>query len=106
SFDISHNWNIGANFSYANGRITGGRIPCTDLNGDGIPDANPGAIQISQLPAGAHLSSCAFKGSANTVPKWTATIQSEYSHNITGNVDGYVRGLLNIFPSYQNDPFN
>ncbi|MET0364101.1 MAG: TonB-dependent receptor, partial [Sphingobium sp.] len=106
TFDVSRNFNIGANFSYANGRIKGGRIPCTDLNGDGIPDANPGTIQVSQLPANDHLSACSYNGPANSVPKWTATIQSEYSHNLTGNVNGYVRGLLNIFPGYQNDPSN
>ncbi|HEX7820581.1 MAG TPA: TonB-dependent receptor [Sphingobium sp.] len=106
SFDVTRNWNIGANFSYANGRIKNGRTACTDLNGDGIPDANPGTVQVSQLPANDHVSACNYNGPSTSAPKWNATIQSEYSHGLTDNVNGYLRGLLNIYPDYSQDISN
>lgn len=103
NFQVTRRWSLGANFSYANGRIKNGLIPCTDLDGNGIPDANPTNVQQGDLPA-TNVSGCRFSGPANSAPKWNAVLQSEYSAPVTDEVDAYIRGLFNLYPSYTQDP--
>ncbi|MCE7798291.1 TonB-dependent receptor plug domain-containing protein [Sphingobium sufflavum] len=104
NFQATRRWNVGATFSYANGRVTGGRIACTDLNGDGVPDANPGAVTVAQLPATDHVSACNYSGPSNTAPKWSMVVQSEYAVPVSDRADAYLRGLFNLYPSYGQDP--
>ncbi|HEX7854178.1 MAG TPA: TonB-dependent receptor plug domain-containing protein [Sphingobium sp.] len=107
NFQATHRWNLGVNFSYANGRVKNGRIACTDLNGDGIPDANPGAVTVAQLQTAAganNVSSCAYNGPSSTAPKWNMVFQSEYALPVSDKMDAYLRGLLNLYPSYIQEP--
>lgn len=107
NFQATHRWSLGATFSYANGRVKNGRIACTDLNGDGIPDANPGAVTVAQLQGATgtnYVSSCLYNGPSSTAPKWNMVFQSEYDLPVSDRVDAYLRGLLNLYPSYIQEP--
>ncbi len=76
SFQIKPRWNVSGNVSYADGQVENGTIACTDLNGDGIPDANAAQPTLAQLMAavgaGQNVSQCQFSGRASFVPEWTA----------------------------------
>ncbi|MEO6093753.1 MAG: TonB-dependent receptor [Novosphingobium sp.] len=111
SFQIMDRWSLGVNASYADGKIKGGTIACTDLNGDGRPDLNPATPSLAQLQAavgaGNALSQCTGinRRSAQS-PKFSANIQSEFGFDITSSMDGFVRGLYAFNGKTVNDPDN
>ncbi len=110
SFQIMRRWSFGLNASYANGRITKGTIPCNDLNGDGVPDANPAAPTLAILQAALgtnNIAQCTgFNSRATFTPKFSANAQSEYSFDVTHNMSGFVRGLVTLFGETSGDPNN
>lgn len=109
SFDITRNWNLSANVSYADGKIKNGRIPCLDLNGDGVPDAVTAAPTLAELQAatGADgVSACQVTQRANSASPWNATIQTEYTHPFSDSMDGFVRGLFTWKGNALGDPQN
>lgn len=107
NFQATRRWNLGTTFSYANGRVKNGRVACTDLNGDGVPDALSTAPTLGQLQAATganNVSSCLYSGPSNTAPKWNLVVQSEYALPVSDKVDAYLRGLFNLYPNYQQEP--
>ncbi|MEW9856391.1 TonB-dependent receptor [Novosphingobium sp. M1R2S20] len=111
SYQIMDRWSLGLNASYADGRIKNGTIACNDLNGDGIPDLSPGTPTLAQLQAavgpGQTISQCSgIDRRATQAPKFSANVQSEYAFDVSGNTDGFVRGLYSFFGKTQNDPDN
>jgi iron complex outermembrane receptor protein len=111
SYQILDRWSIGANASYADGKIKDGTVACTDLNGDGVPDQNvatPTLAELqSSLPPGENLAVCpGFNGPAATTPKFSANIQSEYGFDIGDTMDAFVRGSATIFGNTKGDPNN
>jgi iron complex outermembrane receptor protein len=101
AFQITHDWNISGQLSYADGRVqSGSKVPCNDSNFDGVADS--GAVtSISQFPAGVSVALCPG-GSISRQPYWNASIQSEYTHPVTDSVDGFIRGLLSYYPQNKN----
>jgi iron complex outermembrane receptor protein len=87
AFQITPEWNIAAQVSYADGKVTGGEVPCNTFDGSGAPVFNTGGL-VSLCPG----------GSSSRLPLWSLTVQTEYSRPITDNVNGFVRGLLNYYP--------
>lgn len=109
SYDFSRNFNVGLTASYSLGKIKNGNIPCNDLNGDGAPDAVGAAPTLAELQAavgGNNLSSCSVSQRASFLPPITVTLQSEYRAQLSGKVDGFVRGLVNYNGKSQGDPGN
>ncbi|HEX7858528.1 MAG TPA: TonB-dependent receptor [Sphingobium sp.] len=107
NFIASRHWNIGANASYSLGKIKNGTIPCTDINGDGIPDAASAAPSLGALQAATgsnNLSTCRVTQRASPSPLFSATIRSEYNHPISDNVDGFLRGIYSFYGASQGDP--
>lgn len=97
AFQITPNWSVSAQVSYADGRVDGGDgLPCNDSNFDGQPD-NGRVSSVSQFPPGVFVAICPG-GSVSRLPYWNATIQSEYVHPVRDNIDAYVRGLLTYYP--------
>ncbi|RJG54620.1 TonB-dependent receptor [Sphingobium terrigena] len=109
SYDISRSWNVGLVGSYSLGKIKGGNVPCTDLNGDGIPDNVVAAPSLADLQAAVganNLSSCNVTQRSAFMPPLTATLTSEYHHSLSGRVDGFLRGLVAYSGKSQGDPGN
>ena len=108
AFQITPRFNVGGAFSYAKSEIKSGVVACTDINGDGKPDINPPAPTLAQLQAsvtpGEAVAQCAADGPAGYAPKWSATLQSEYSIPVLPFMDAYLRGLLSYYPSTDGDP--
>jgi iron complex outermembrane receptor protein len=111
SFQITDRWNIGANASYADGKVKNGTVACTDLNGDGVPDINPAQPTIAQLQvavgAGQAVDVCSgINRSSTTAPKFSANVQSEFGFDVGASMDGFVRGLYTFNGKTPNDPDN
>jgi iron complex outermembrane receptor protein len=83
AFQITHDWSVSLQGSYADGKIKGSLVPCS----------NP-ATPLSAT----HLVSLCPGGSSSTLPLWNASLQTEYTHPVTDNMDGFVRGLLTYYP--------
>lgn len=115
TFQVTPNWSLGANVSYANGRFSG-RVPCNDYvlpNGnpgaDGIPDPNPTIPSLANAIAVAganNLVTCNVSRRASDTPRWTATIQSEFHHEISNSAEAYIRGFASIYGDSFNDEGN
>ena len=110
SFQILDRWSIGVNAAYASGKIKNGTIACTDLNRDGIPDANPvtptnPATLDPILPAGENVAICQnYNSRASFAPKFSANIQSEYGVALGDRTDAFVRGLFSFTGKNSADP--
>lgn len=109
------NFNIGAVVGYAKGNISNGIIPCTDLNGDGVPDVITAAPTLAQLeaavgtvadPTSPLVDSCASNARSNNAPRLTASVNSEYRMAVGDKMDGFVRGLYSFKGKSLTDPVN
>ncbi|HEX7856353.1 MAG TPA: TonB-dependent receptor [Sphingobium sp.] len=111
NFDVNKHWNIGGVLSYTDGKITGGNLPCLDLNRDGVPDVVTAAPTLAQLDAVVgqnNISSCPVKGKikANIAPAWSGTLTSEYRTDVGDEKQAYLRGLFVWNGPTENDPSN
>ena len=97
AFQITHDWNVSAALSYSDGRVDNASIPCRDANFDGVPDAGTPTVAGFQA-AGTAVATCKSNGSVSQNPLWNLTVQSEYVHEVTSGMDGFVRGLLSYYP--------
>lgn len=108
-FQITDQWYASALFSYADGEIDNGVIPCNDYNpADGKPDGNatsPTVDDIDTATDGQNVGACRVSIASNTTPDWTGTFTSKYSFEVAG-LPAYVRGLINVFGDSDNDPTN
>jgi iron complex outermembrane receptor protein len=91
AYQISPNWNISAQFSYADGKVQSGEVPCNITDAAGAPVYNTGGL-ISFCPG----------GSASRLPLWNATFQTEYIHPVTDTADGFFRALATYYPENKN----
>ena len=109
AFAPSRNFNIGAILSYSKGTISNGTVGCLDLNDDGIPDVVNAVPSLADLQAdvgAANIDSCTANFNSTLAPRWSGSVQSEFSHPISGGIDGYVRGLFDWKGNSSNDPVN
>lgn len=108
-YQITNQWYASALFSYADGEIDNGTIPCNDYNpADGKPDGNttsPTVDDIDTATGGQNVGACRVSFASNAAPDWTTTLTSKYSFDV-GGLSGYVRGLINIYGNSENDPTN
>ncbi|QQD17260.1 TonB-dependent receptor [Spongiibacter nanhainus] len=108
-YQITDQWYASALFSYADGEIDNGVIPCNDYNpADGKPDGNttsPTVDDIDTATDGQNVGACRVSIASNTTPDWTGTFTSKYSFEVAG-LPAYVRGLINVFGDSDNDPTN
>lgn len=91
AFQITPDWNVAVQASYADGKVKGSEVPCNVTNAAGAPVFNTDGL-ISLCPG----------GPASRLPLWNATIQTEYVHPVTDNMDGFIRGLLTYYPQNKN----
>jgi iron complex outermembrane receptor protein len=91
AFQITPQWNISAQLSYADGKVKGSLVPCNVTDASGAHVYNTDGL-ISLCPG----------GSSSRLPLWNATIQSEYVHPVSDSMDGFLRGLLTYAPQNKN----
>src|SRR5262249_35004265 len=97
AFQITPQWNVSFQYSYAGGRIENGSLlPCNDSNFNGVPDQGS-VTSPSQFPPGVLIALCPG-GSPSRNPLWNASLQTEYTRPVAGGVDGFLRGLVTYFP--------
>jgi iron complex outermembrane receptor protein len=93
AFQITPDWSISAQTSYAHGKVTGTGLPCNTFGPNGVtPTFNTGDATNPGL-----VSFCPG-GSPSRLPLWNLSAQSEYSHPVADGMDGFLRGLLNYTP--------
>jgi iron complex outermembrane receptor protein len=95
AFQITHDWNLSAQLSYADGKVQGSLVPCN------APGAN-GPFNTVDPTSGLALISLCPGGSASRLPLWNAVLQSEYAHPVTHGMDGFIRALLTYYPENKN----
>jgi iron complex outermembrane receptor protein len=109
-YNPNRNLSFSANLSYALGKIKNGRIPCTDINGDNIPDGNlvspPDADDLFAETGTNFVSACNVNMRSSFSSPWSAAITAEYSHPFSSSTDGYLRGLYSWKGNSQNDPIS
>ncbi len=83
---ITRDWSIALSGSFANGHLTGGKVPCNPPSGGTTTGAFPPATYVFLCPSHA---------STGTAPNFNATVQSEYDFPIVRlqDVNAFVRGL-------------
>jgi iron complex outermembrane receptor protein len=91
ALQVTHDWNIGLQASYADGQIEGSQVACNTFDAAGNPTFNYKGL-VSFCPG----------GSASRLPYWNATLTSEYVHEVRDDVDGFVRGLFAYYPENKN----
>lgn len=107
AFRVSDNFDIGASFTYAVGRIKNGRIPCADANNDGVPDATEALPSLASFNGvGRTIQSCVVNQRANDAPVFNGNIQAEYRVSLGDRSQGFVRGLFTYYGGSQGDPLN
>lgn len=107
----SPRFSASASVSYSKSKIQNGLIPCNDFfPADGIPDSSgqipANSAQLGLLTGGGVIAQCRVNFSASRLAPFSATLQAEYNAPISGNVDGYLRGLASIYGDSDNDPAN
>jgi iron complex outermembrane receptor protein len=90
AFQVTPEWSVSAQMSYGDGKVQGSTVPC-NLGPANNPTFNTGNL-ISLCPG----------GSASRLPFWNATFQSEYSHPVRENADGFLRVLATYYPENKN----
>jgi iron complex outermembrane receptor protein len=90
AFQVTPNWNISAQMSYGDGKVQGSTVPC-NVGPATQPVFNTGNL-ISLCPG----------GSASRLPFWNATFQTEYTHPVRENADGFLRILATYYPENKN----
>jgi iron complex outermembrane receptor protein len=90
ALQITREWNVSLLASYADGRVQGSLVPCNTYDAAGAPTYNQGFVSL--CPGGA----------ASRLPLWNATLTSEYDHQLTDNMQAFVRGLFSYYPQNKN----
>jgi iron complex outermembrane receptor protein len=94
---LTNQWTASAALAFADGRVNGSG-PC-DPPGLG-PNASPAAALAALQAAGVVTFICpGLHDSTAHIPRWNFNVQSEYDQPISSTMQGFVRGLLNYYPS-------
>jgi iron complex outermembrane receptor protein len=102
SFRVTPHWTVTGAFSYADGHMQNAPVPCTPPGFDGASVASFKAAVAAAGKPGALVYLCGSNESVSRAPSWNTSLQSEYVVPLAGKLDGYVRGLVNYYPSNPN----
>jgi len=95
---ITDHWTGSLAVTRSDGKYDDARVPCRDTNNDGVADSGPTPTSLGPIGT---VRFCSSNASISQQPKWSSTLQSEYSVPF-GNVEGYARGLFTYAPSNDN----
>jgi len=88
----TQNWDLGFNASYVDAHYDNAVMPCnTDNDGDGALDILPGQ----------EVSLCTRNDRISQVPKFTASLNSEYRFQV-GDAQPFIRGLVSYRPGFNS----
>lgn len=93
--------NFSATAAYAKAKMTDAVIPCTPA-GSSTP---PTAAQIN-LTGTQQVGQCIVNQSAGRASPFSGNVQGEYSHPVSNDYNGFVRGLVQYNGNTSNDPQN
>jgi iron complex outermembrane receptor protein len=106
SFAVTDRLNVGATVAFADGKIKGGVFPCVDLNDDNIQDTvAPTLAQLFGHVGANQIDTCTADASSSSAPKWSGTVQAEYSHPLSFG-DAYLRGFTSWRGHSDGDTIN
>ena len=100
SFRPSDNFSIGGNAAYARGRVKNGVVPCSPA-GAGTPP-----LSSWDTANGQQILTCTVSQRAGRLAPFSASLQAEYSHEVAGDKEAFLRGLVTYKGKSQNDPTN
>jgi iron complex outermembrane receptor protein len=98
AFQVTPEWNVTAQMSYADAKIQGTPVPCNIFDAAGNPVFNT----VDPATGVAVISFCPGEGSASRLPYWNATFTSEYVHPVRDDLDGFFRVLATYYPENKN----
>jgi iron complex outermembrane receptor protein len=101
AFNVTKQWNVAANFTWNDGKVSKTLIPCNDGNFDGKPDNIIPTVAAFRA-AGVSVARCLLSPATSLAPKWNASAQSEFFLPVTGSLDAFIRGNLIYNPSNPN----
>lgn len=104
SFQANRNWNIGATVSYSVSKIKNASVPCNVPVASAFFGTNGAAFVAAN--GGQQYGTCLANFRAGNSAPFSASIQSEYTHQFSGNIGAFIRGLLTINGNSKNDPTN
>jgi iron complex outermembrane receptor protein len=107
----SERFNFGTAFSWNDGEIDGGVIPCLDLDMDGVPDSGGQAgltpQQIFDSTGQTEIFAlCTVTQPLSNNANWQVVLRSEYNLPVTDGMDAYLRGQFSYEPDSVNNPNN
>jgi iron complex outermembrane receptor protein len=103
-FQATPDWNISGTFAYSRSKIKNGAVPCN------LPAAAPfygvnGAAFVA-ANGGQQYGTCGANFRAGNSAPFQASLQSEYSHELTDKLSAFIRGLATYNSRSKNDPTN
>lgn len=106
-FDVSPRFTMGGTVAYANGKIKNGLFPCVDLNDDNVQDVTPPTPAQLQAEVGANqIDTCVANASSSSQPRWSGTLQAEYTLPVGGVGDAFLRGFTSWRGNSDGDTIN
>ncbi|MCE7796491.1 TonB-dependent receptor [Sphingobium sufflavum] len=115
-FNPTRRLSIGSTINYAKSKIGNALLACADalnnatgaVGSDGIPDAViPTVGQMLAAYGSEHLAQCPGGGQRSSFqPDWSGSVRADYNHPLTGELDGFVRGLFAWKGKSFTDPNN
>jgi iron complex outermembrane receptor protein len=94
-------WSINGTFSYSVAKIKDASVPCNPP-----PPVPATGAQFVALAGGEQIFLCRVNYRAGFSAPFGFSLQSEYSHPLTGTLDGFGRGLLTFNSTSENNPAN
>lgn len=98
---VTNNWDIGINLSYAHGRYNKAPLPCNDYNGSGTTNTTG----TPRITGSGNVSYCLSNGRLAEAPDFSASVNSEIRFPV-GNVTPFVRGLMTHRPGFHSTRTN
>jgi iron complex outermembrane receptor protein len=98
ALQITRNWSISFQASYARGNLDNARVPCNDGDFNGVADAIAITSAAGFVAHNQFVGLCTSSQALSARPFWTGSIQSEYVRPLKDNVDGFLRTLVTIVP--------
>jgi iron complex outermembrane receptor protein len=91
------------NLSYADAHYDNATLYCNDYTNSGVPNASG----VTAVQPNKYISTCSTSQPLSpTVGRWQASANGEYSHGLSGKLEGYLRGLVTYSSSAPGLPGN
>ena len=100
----SPDFSIGGTVSYSVSKIKNAPVPCNLPSASAFYGTNGAAFVAAN--SGQQYGTCQANFRAGNSSPFSASLQSEYSHQISDKLSGFIRALVSYNGNSQNDPTN